>query len=55
MRKRLEGLSGKLLFLIYLLVLTACSGGGGGATSGTVTGAAKDITTGLPLAGVDRQ
>lgn len=53
MWKRCAGFSRNLVSLFFLVTLTACGGGdGGGVSIGTVTGTAKDVTTGSPLAGV---
>lgn len=51
MLTRNAGFTGKLLFILIILVLNAC-GGDGGTMNGTVTGLVSDITTGAPLSGV---
>ncbi|KAB0664064.1 hypothetical protein F6V25_14755 [Oryzomonas japonica] len=44
--------AGKIVLVLCMVVLAACSDGGGTAATGTVTGTVKDSVTGAPLAGV---
>ncbi|HLO25702.1 MAG TPA: hypothetical protein VK187_06280 [Geobacteraceae bacterium] len=45
-------LVGKTVLALLLISIAACSGGNGTAPVGVVTGVAKDMATGAPLAGV---